>query len=371
LGEGRKDPAKSLNYSRVVTRKLHILNLGDATPFTQYTAVVPPPLRVTQSPFWTSLQQLRSLLRGLMPEFVAQQEEIVTRSRETVDYIAELLENSSGSLVSDNALMNGQSWASVMITELQSAINLNSPGSIANGSQYFNHLDALSQNLHTFPAARPTPTLNAAVEEAQTRLKSVQDLQIQHEAETRAATDNMQRLLAEAEKIKADGKKRLDQQEQAASNLLAALGAAGTSAGYRETASSESDQANWWRWVTIGGGLATAAVAAALLIIFHDDKVTDTLTRLSVTLPLILLTVYAGKQSADHRNEARRAKHLELSFASVDAYLADLEPSDRASLKSQLSSQLFAEDTTGGGAAGYPSSADLLDVMKELAKRAR
>lgn len=312
------------------------------------------------------------MLSSLSHEFEVQQSQILARSRATVDFVIGQLEDGPTELVSDGALNNGYSWTNVMVSELQNAINSNNPALLGEGNNYFNHLDALTQNLHTFPSARPAaPSLNAAVEEAQNRLKSVQDLQIQHEAETRAATDNMQRLLAEAEQIKADGKKRLDQQEQTASNLLAALGAEGTSAGYRATASDESEQANWWRWVTIIGGLATAIVAAGLLIAFHDSSVSDTLTRLSVTLPLILLTIYAGKQSADHRNEARRAKHLELSFASVDAFLADLEPSDRASLKTQLSAQLFAEDSVGGGAAGYPSSADLLAVMMELAKRAR
>lgn len=333
---------------------------------------VPP--RVSQHAAYSSFTSLSQLVTQLPANFEAQQPNEMARTKATVSLLTERFNDSAAVAISDGALNNLQSWLQVMVSELQSAISQNNPNAIASGTNYYNHLEALGQNLGQLPVSTPSEALTAASEEAQQRLAAMQRVQIEHEAEARAARDQQQRLIREAQDAKDEGLRRLEEQELAAGKLLAALGARATSSGYAGTAGEEKAQADFWRKVTFGGGILTALLAVALFLQIHTAGVASIATRVGVTVPAILLTVYAGRQSAGHRAQEREARRLELAFGSVDAYLADLGATNRAELKTLLSSNLF---TSGSGHAhikpgeDYPTSADLVKLLDSAIKRIR
>lgn len=335
---------------------------------------MPIPSRVAQHPLMPALSTFEQLLNQTSPTFGNQQPEIMERARLTAQFLRDRLADPTVALIADNTLTNMHSWIQACVNELQAANSQNNPGAIANGSAFYSNLDAISQNLAQMPISQPIDKLNTLVEEGNRRLEAMQNVQLQQEGAWRTARDEQARLLEDARSEKEEGLRRLQEQEAAAGKLLAALGAQGTSAGYRGTAEAEKKQADFWRWVTLAGGLVTAALAVALLLSIHEQGLDAIASRLGVTLPAVLLTVYAGKQSAGHREQERRAKRLELSFGSVDAYLADLDAGSRSDLKKLLSSDLFKSSGAGVSATtvdDYPTSADLVGLLSEAIKRMR
>lgn len=329
--------------------------------------------RVSQHPATAVLAGLEQALAQLPDTFAAQQPDIVERARISVRLVRDRLIDPAVDMVSDNTLTNTHSWMQAMLSELQNAVAQGNPNVIAQGTNFYNNLEALAQNFHQFPVSQPVEQLTGMIEEANRRLSIMQDLQLQQEGAWRTARDEQARLLDEAREAKAEGLKRLEEQELAAGKLLAALGAQGTSAGYRGTSEAEKKQADFWRWVTIAGGVLTAVLAVILFWSIGNEDLGSIASRAGVTIPAILLTVYAGRQSAGHREQERQAKRLELSFGSVDAFLADLGPDSRAELKRLVSTDLFR--SSGGvapNASGdYPSSADLVGLLSQAIQRLR
>lgn len=228
------------------------------------------------------------------------------------------------------------------------------------GGNIESNLEAIAQNLGQFPTSQPSEALSALQEEAQHRLGEMQRLQLQQEELWRNAKDQQADLLKEVQEAKEAGLRRLREQETAAGKLLAALGAEGTSSGYRTTAGDEEKQASFWRWIAMGAGVVGAALAVTLFVWWQGQGIEDLAARFGVTVPVLLLAVYAGSQSAGHRNQEREARRLELAFGSVDAYLADLDSVKRAELKGMLTSGLFrSEHGDSVNAEGYPTVADL------------
>lgn len=342
------------------------------TPAGRYGRRMAAPLRIAQHPIWAAQEGLHDLLRRLPEPILQQQPDVINRARAVVQLLRERLSDPAANAISDTALTNGHSWVQNMLAELQNAVNQNNPGVVAQGTPFYANLESLAQNIGQYPLSQPSDMVTALAEEAQARLNQMQAVQAQHETESRTLRDQQQRLIEDASTAKDAGLRRLREQEAAAGKLLAALGAAGTSTGYKATADAEQRPANLWRLVTLVGGVLTAVLAVVLFTSVHSQGVASIATRAGVTLPALLLSVYAGRQSAGHREQEREARRLQLAFGSVDAYLADLDGGQRAALKSQLSERLFgAAPTTSGATGDYPTSKDLVTLLSEAIQRLR
>lgn len=261
------------------------------------------------------------------------------------------------------------SWFQQGLPELQTAVAQQNPDVLSAGNLTAG-LDAVGQHLGALPAAASIGAVNQIVDEAGRRLEQIQAAQLQAEEALRLARDTQHQLMDEARAAKQAGLVRLQEQEKAADKLLAALGAAGTSSGYKGTAAEERSQADFWRWVALAAGVITAAIGLYLVSqVSPDATLEDQLRRALALVPSTLIAAYAGKQSAGHRREQREARRLELSFGSIDAYLADLDAEPRAELKKQVSLALYSHGSPGYEDSDYPSSKDLVGLLQEAIRR--
>ncbi len=284
------------------------------------------------------------------------------------------LQDPAVEIVSDAALSNAHSWVSQASNELLNAINSGNPQVLLANNAFLPAVDAFSQSLGMFPFSQPGDVLAGQLDEAQRRVATIHDLQLKAAADSRAAQDQHLEYLRQSREQIDQQLEAAKSQRDAAATLLAALGGDATSKGYAETASTEQTSADNWRKVTFVLGIVTAVVALLLFTVAHAPGWEATLRRSAVTLPFIVLTLYAGRQAAEHRREEREARRLQLSFGSVNSYLADLDEVRRADLKTQLSARLFSSRSEGDAQpmpAGFPSSAELVQMIIEGATRGR
>lgn len=314
-----------------------------------------------------ALSQLESELAAVPDQFNVEQADLMRRTQATVKVLRERLNDPAAEAISDNTLINVHSWLQQAATELNQARLQAAPSILSNGIM-MSSIDAIAQNFGQFPISSPTQPLAPYLDEAQRRMESIQKLEYSAATNVRAAQDALTAELERAESSVSQELASIAEQRSKAEALLAALGGTATSKGYSETAEQERSAANTWRAITVGLGAATAILALVLFTLLHEPGWESLLRRTAVTAPFIVLALYAGRQAAEHRREERTARRLQLAFGSVGAYLSDLDPSRRAELKSQLSSQLFggnASDTSP--VTGYPSSAEIVQAAIEAA----
>jgi hypothetical protein len=198
------------------------------------------------------------------------------------------------------------------------------------------------------------------MEEAQHRLDRMQGLETTTRERARAVTDQIDAELERARTVTSDGIERARQNEAQANELLAQLGAKGTSSQYLSTAGDEKTIADKWRYATLALAIATSVLSVALLHDVSGRTVGSVIARASVLLPPVLITLYAGRQSAEHRTQERHARTLGLQLASLSLFLADLSGDGKQAIKQGVADRLFAPSDKQVSSRGYPSSQDEL-----------
>jgi len=129
-----------------------------------------------------------------------------------------------------------------------------------------------------------------------------------------------------------------------AEEIVGAIARTGMAGGYQEYAEAEAKQADRYRLGTIVLGVAAVLVLGAE-ILFGDfgDVATEALV-LKFTLSAALggLAGYTARQSAHHREAARRARNIQLALASIGPYLQQLEESKRVAVLEAFAFLFFA-----------------------------
>lgn len=94
--------------------------------------------------------------------------------------------------------------------------------------------------------------------------------------------------------------------------------------------------------------LSAISVAAATFLLFNHGIKSwpEQLTRLSITVPLLLLAYYLSRESSRHRNSSARAREVEIRMRTVRAYTAELPRKDRGEILALLGRVAFGGPLT-------------------------
>lgn len=129
--------------------------------------------------------------------------------------------------------------------------------------------------------------------------------------------------------------------------------------GYSQTATSETSQANIWRWISLG--FIGATIAWLLVVVFCflqpelpiDIDVAEHLIQsaapdwyrmiinFSITGVLLFGAAFSSQQSTKHRNEAKKARGLALQIKALEPYIYSLDPDKQKELKERLAEKFF------------------------------
>lgn len=125
----------------------------------------------------------------------------------------------------------------------------------------------------------------------------------------------------------------LEAHKENAARIVQVVGNIGVTGNYQQIAKSESDRADFWRWVTLIIFAAGIAVAGATFVKLWAHPL-DVESAWSVAIRLlyaIAITApawYTAKESARHRTNADRARQTELELASIGPFI-ELMPDEK------------------------------------------
>ncbi len=165
----------------------------------------------------------------------------------------------------------------------------------------------------------------------------------------------------------------LETKKKEASRLLEAIGNTGITGNYQKIASSESTQANIWRWITVSFFAIGVAIAVTTFCKFLDQPDKDqnfwpVVIRLLFAIAITAPAWYTAKESARHRTNSDRAKQTELELASLGPFIELMDAEKKNEIREQLIKQYFGK-TIDAHTANPPVDASAIkDFAIELAK---
>jgi hypothetical protein len=113
--------------------------------------------------------------------------------------------------------------------------------------------------------------------------------------------------------------------EKESSDLVGAIGLAGTAERYGEEAKEQKKVADVLRWLTLV--LAVGAIAMAVYAAVHNTgELTAVGSKLAVSLVFGGLATYTARQSGRHRKREERARNLQLELTAFAPFIEPLDP---------------------------------------------
>ncbi|MHB1099307.1 MAG: hypothetical protein ACYCZR_07100 [Burkholderiales bacterium] len=165
----------------------------------------------------------------------------------------------------------------------------------------------------------------------------------------------------------------LEDQKSKAARIVQVVGNIGVTGNYQQIANAESNQANFWRWVTVGIFAAGITVAGATFIKFWGQPFTpenawSVAIRLLYAIAITAPAWYTAKESARHRTNADRARQKELELASIGPFIELMPEEKKVEIREQLTHCYFGKDVEPHDVK-QPIDAKLVkDMAIELAK---
>ena len=163
--------------------------------------------------------------------------------------------------------------------------------------------------------------------EAETRRNATFNEKI---AEINSAAEQAREDLSTSAKFSLDA---LAKNEQDAKRIVQVVGNIGTTANFQKIAKDEADQANLWRWITVG--LFALGIIVAIITFFKflnaeptPEHAWTAAIRLLYAIAVTAPAWYAAKESARHRTNSDTAKRTELELASLGPFI-ELMPDDK------------------------------------------
>lgn len=140
----------------------------------------------------------------------------------------------------------------------------------------------------------------------------------------------------------------LQKSQNDASRIVEVIGDIGTTGKFQKIANSETDQADLWRWITIG--LFALGIGGAIATFikfwgepFSPENAFSALIRLLYAMAITAPAWYAAKESARHRTNADRARQTELELASIGPFIELLPQEKKNQIRETLVPMYFGK----------------------------
>lgn len=151
-------------------------------------------------------------------------------------------------------------------------------------------------------------------------------------------------------------------------NIVTGDGIAG---GYQSTAVDERKAANAWRRTAMASFIAAALWTGLKFWLYWCEQKTTIapipldwtaiISATSLTVILLSIAAYAASQSKLHRINQQQMKWFSLEIASLEPYIASLEPEEQRKLKIDLAHRLFAQDRVTVGKRPTQTEKNIFD----------
>lgn len=135
----------------------------------------------------------------------------------------------------------------------------------------------------------------------------------------------------------------LEAKQEAAQNLVGAIGVTGTAERYKDEADLQKGAANNWRWIAVVSGAIAVVVAGSAAHAAGASDLLPFLGRLSVGVAIGGVATYAAKQSGRHRNREEDAKAIQLDLAAFDAFIEPLPDEKQDEERIALGRRIFGQ----------------------------
>lgn len=138
----------------------------------------------------------------------------------------------------------------------------------------------------------------------------------------------------------------LEDQRDKAARIVQVVGNIGATGNYQRIANDEANEANLWRWITIGIFAAGLSVAGATFVKFWGVPfTTDTglsvLVRLLYAVAITAPAWYTARESARHRTNSDRARQTELELASIGPFIELMPEEKKIEIRERLTPLYF------------------------------
>ena len=212
----------------------------------------------------------------------------------------------------------------------------------------------------------------------------VQQAHAEKEAERATAFDSLLRdlreqfavLLKSASDSQAGHLVALRKSEAEAAQIVQVVGNIGITGNYQKIATSESEQANTWRRITIGFFAAGMLLACLTFLKFWHEPITpentwSALVRLMYALAITAPAWYAARESARHRSNSDRARQTELELASLGPFIELMPEEKKNQIREELTKRYFGNQVAEHVAGPPIEFKDIKELSVELVKAAK
>lgn len=156
--------------------------------------------------------------------------------------------------------------------------------------------------------------------------------------------------------------------EKESSQLVGAIGLAGTAERYSVEAKEQRRAANGF--VFLAGLVAVLAVLAAARASFDEDQSTQVLVgKLAVSFILAGLSAYFARQAGRHRRREEYARSLQLDLTAFSPFIEPLSPSQQEEERVIMTRKTFGKTSPSSAAEDDPGPAPLSFLMQKRKKQ--
>lgn len=161
-----------------------------------------------------------------------------------------------------------------------------------------------------------------------------------------------------------------------ANRIVQIVGNIGVTGNYQQIAVIEGQEANKWRYVTVGIFSIGITIAVFTFVRYWGEPVTGTsaisiAVRLMYAIAITAPAWYTAKESARHRTNADRAKQTELELASIGPFI-ELMPDDKKNdIREELTKRYFGRVVDEHTAEHPIAFSDAKDLLIEAIKAVR